>query len=152
MNKIAQLFSNLTNEEVIQAIAEIREDEPQGIIRSEGMVRKLTAQWAELTQDNNVASNLTYVQMSLFREAAFRFTKSIEQSEQTKTTFEYQGTLIRKTHQTIYVNSCRECTQEELQSWMSAMAEDECDEYEPENGIQLSLGSEYHSEQTAVAD
>lgn len=152
MSKIAQLFSDLTNEEVIQAIAEIKEDEPKGIIRAEGIVRKLSAEWSRITQDSNIASHLTYVQMAIFREAAFRFTKSAEQSKEEEQTFEYEGTMIRKSHQTIYVNSNRECTQEELQGWMSIMAETECDEYEPENGIRLSLGSEYHSEQIAQAD
>lgn len=64
----------------------------------------------------------------------------------------YQGCMIRKSHRTIYVESERECTEDELQRWMSHMADNDLDEYKPENGIRLSLGSEYHSKRTAAPD
>jgi len=64
----------------------------------------------------------------------------------------YHGTLSRTAHRTIYVESARECTDEELQTWMTHMADNDLDEYSPENGINITVGSEYHSEQTAQPD
>lgn len=65
---------------------------------------------------------------------------------------QYQGVLTRTAHRTIRVESHRECTPEELQNWMSFMAENDLDEYIPEEGVELRVGSEYHSEQTANLD
>jgi hypothetical protein len=64
----------------------------------------------------------------------------------------YQGTLVRTAHRTIYVESSRECSKEELQQWMTHMADNDIDVYSPETGIEITIGSEYHSEQTAEPD
>ena len=60
--------------------------------------------------------------------------------------------MSRTAHRTIYVESARECTDSELQTWMTHMADHDLDEYSPEEGIKLTVGSEYSSEQTAEPD
>lgn len=71
-NPINKLFESLTDDELRDAINQIREDEPLGIIRIEGKVRDLTRKVNEITGDCHTM-HLTMVQMSLFREAAYRF-------------------------------------------------------------------------------
>jgi hypothetical protein len=72
MNEITKLFSNLTDDQLRDAVNEIREDEPKGIIRMNGYVRDLTRQWGEITGESGVI-HLTMVQVSILKEAAFRF-------------------------------------------------------------------------------
>ena len=72
MNEITKLFSDLTDDQLRDAVNEIREDEPRGIIRTDGYVRDLTRQWGEITGESGVI-HLTMVQVSILKEAAFRF-------------------------------------------------------------------------------
>lgn len=72
MNAITKLFEDLTDNQLIEAVSQIQEDEPKGIIRSGGYVRELTRKFSEITGENNTI-HLTMVQMSIFREAAIRF-------------------------------------------------------------------------------
>ena len=64
----------------------------------------------------------------------------------------YQGTQVETSHRTIYVESARECTDSELQTWLAHMADNDIDEYEPEAGIRLTIGNTYHSDRTATPD
>jgi len=72
MNRITKIFSDLSDEELIQAVSEIKEDEVSGIVRSGGMVRKLIIEWNNITGENNTI-HMTGVHVGIFREAAFRF-------------------------------------------------------------------------------
>ena len=65
---------------------------------------------------------------------------------------EYRGTLVRTSHRTIYVNSARECTDSELKTWMAYMADNDISDYEPEAGVYITVGGEYHSEQSTQYD
>jgi hypothetical protein len=71
-NPITELFESLTDDEVKGAVNQIREDEPLGIIRTDGYVRQLTKKVGEITGESGIM-HLTMVQMSIFREAAYRF-------------------------------------------------------------------------------
>lgn len=44
MNQITKLFTDLTDDQLREAVNEIREDEPLGIIRQDGHVRELSRQ------------------------------------------------------------------------------------------------------------
>ncbi len=74
-NEITKIFSSLSNDELRQAILEMKEDEPLGIIRTDGWVRKITKQICDITNESEVATYLFLTQNNLFREAAFRFIK-----------------------------------------------------------------------------
>jgi hypothetical protein len=75
INAITELYTNLTDEQLREAILQIKEDEPLGIIRTDGWVRKLATQVCEITNDRTISTHLFLAQNSLFREAAFRFVK-----------------------------------------------------------------------------
>lgn len=72
MNQVTKLFTDLTDDQLREAVNQIREDEPLGIIREGGYVRELSRQWGVLTGESS-AIHLTMVQYSIFREAAYRF-------------------------------------------------------------------------------
>ena len=72
-NEITKIFSSLSNDELRQAILEMKEDEPLGIIRTDGWVRKITKQVCDITGETNLATHLFLTQNNLFREASFRF-------------------------------------------------------------------------------
>ena len=74
-NKITEIYTNLTNEELREAILEMKEDERTGLIRTDGWVRRLTKQVCETIGDNSVSTHLFLTQSNLFREAAYRFVK-----------------------------------------------------------------------------
>ncbi|OQA46914.1 MAG: hypothetical protein BWY47_01533 [Bacteroidetes bacterium ADurb.Bin302] len=75
MNRITEYFDNIPDEELKSAITEIQEDEPLGIIRVDGLVRKYTRDISEITQ-NPVSTELFLVQMNLFKQAAFRWVQT----------------------------------------------------------------------------
>jgi len=79
---IQLIYSNLSDNEIIQAVNEIKEDEPQGIIRIGGMVRKLAESISELTGES-LSTHLTMAQINLWREAANRFTKKVDEERRT---------------------------------------------------------------------
>lgn len=72
MNQVTKLFTDLTDDQLREAVNQIREDEPLGIIREGGYVRELSRQWGVLTGESS-SIHLTMVQYSIFREAAYRF-------------------------------------------------------------------------------
>jgi hypothetical protein len=72
MNEVTKLFSDLTDDQVREAVNQIREDEPTGIIRMDGYVRDLSTKCGEIT-GQSAFTHLTMVHMSIFREAAYRF-------------------------------------------------------------------------------
>lgn len=72
MNTVTKIFSDLTNEQLIEAISEIREDEALGLIREGGYVKKISRQVSELT-DTPMTTQLFLTQSSLFRESSYRF-------------------------------------------------------------------------------
>ncbi len=77
-NPIMKIFSDLTDMELVTAIHEIQQDEPNGIIRANGYVRKLNQKVMEITNETNYSVHLTSVVVGLFKEAAYRYAKSNE--------------------------------------------------------------------------
>jgi hypothetical protein len=63
---------------------------------------------------------------------------------------EYQGTVIRKAHRTIYIHSEHDLTPEEIER-LRAKAEELGDGFK-EDGIDVSIGSEYYSETKVEID
>lgn len=74
-NKITKLYSDLTDEQLREAILEMKEDEKMGLIRTDGWVRKLTKQVCDITNETNISTHLFLTQNNLLRDAAYRFIK-----------------------------------------------------------------------------
>lgn len=72
-NEVTKIFSDMTDLELSQAIREMKEDGPQGIIREDGIVRKKCKMVNEITE-GNVYEHMLMVQFSILQEAAYRFT------------------------------------------------------------------------------
>lgn len=72
MNQVTKLFTDLTDDQLREAVNQIREDEPLGIIREGGYVRQLSRQYGVITGESSTM-HLTMVQYAIFREAAYRF-------------------------------------------------------------------------------
>jgi predicted transcriptional regulator len=69
-NKVTKIFSDMTDSELSQAIKQIKEDTPKGIIRENGIVREKCEQVDKIIG----GIHLTMVQFSILQEAAYRFT------------------------------------------------------------------------------
>ena len=71
-NPIVKLFSNLSDEDVMQALNEYIEAESTGIFSDDSMVRKLARQCSEITL-MDTSSNLLMVQMNVLIEGSLRW-------------------------------------------------------------------------------
>jgi len=74
-NPITEIYENLTDEQIKEAVLEMKEDEKMGLIRMDGWVRKLTKKVCEITGETNLSTHLFLTQNSILREAAYRFVK-----------------------------------------------------------------------------
>lgn len=63
--------------ELSQAIREMKEDGPQGIIRSDGIVREKCEEVHKIV-GGNVYEQLMMTQFSILQEAAYRFTPNLD--------------------------------------------------------------------------
>lgn len=77
-NKVTRVFSDMTDEELVLVIDEMREDDPQGIIRENGIVRS-KCKMVHAIVGGNTYDHLTMVQVSILREAAYRFTPTMDE-------------------------------------------------------------------------
>lgn len=75
-NEVTKIFSNMTDLELSQAIREMKEDGPQGIIRMEGVIRE-KCKMVQNVVGGNTYEHLMMVQFSILQEAAYRFTPNI---------------------------------------------------------------------------
>jgi len=75
-NAITNIYSNMTDSELSQAIKEMKEDAPTGIIRENGIVREKCKMVNKIT-GGNVYEHQMSVQFSILQEAAYRFTPKI---------------------------------------------------------------------------
>lgn len=78
VNEVTKVFSDMTNEELVLVIQEMKEDGPQGIIRTEGIVRKKCADVQKIVGGDAYAQ-MMMVQFSILQEAAYRFTPTIDE-------------------------------------------------------------------------
>lgn len=74
-NPIVKIFNDISDDELKQAIKEIKEDEIKGIIRIGGVLRK----YADITHNSigvgNMSMHLFLTETNLLKEAAFRWIK-----------------------------------------------------------------------------
>ena len=73
-NPVVDLFTEISDEELTQGIKEMREDDIEGIIRMDGVVRKYAHKVQEITQ-SDFPMTLFLTQTSLYREGAYRWVK-----------------------------------------------------------------------------
>lgn len=71
-NRITKLYTELSDENLKDAIREMKEDERMGLIRQDGWVRRMTNQVSEITGES-YSTLLFLTQNNLYREAAHRF-------------------------------------------------------------------------------
>ena len=71
-NPITELFKNIPNEELRDAIAEIIESDTTGIVKENGVVRKYAKLTGEIT-GGLTTTDFYMVQINLLKEAAFRW-------------------------------------------------------------------------------
>jgi hypothetical protein len=77
-NKVTKIFSDMTDEELVLVIAEMKEDDPQGIIRENGIVRSKCKMVHDI-MGGNTYEYLMMVQISIMKEAAYRFTPTMDE-------------------------------------------------------------------------
>lgn len=75
MNQITKIFNELTDSQLKEAILEMKEDDTFGIIRENGYVRNITKQIVDIT-NQPLSAQLFITTISLYKEAAYRFTNS----------------------------------------------------------------------------
>lgn len=76
LNEVQTIFNSMTNEELSQAIKEMKEDNPLGFIRENGIIREKCKMVHNIV-GGNVYEHLTMTEASILREAAYRFTPEI---------------------------------------------------------------------------
>jgi hypothetical protein len=72
MNKIVELFNNISDEELKLAVAEMEESQTTGYIKEGGVVRKYGKLTGEIT-GGFTTTDFFMVQMNLYKTAAFRW-------------------------------------------------------------------------------
>lgn len=77
LNEVTKVFSDMSDEELAQVIQEMKEDEQQGIVRTEGIVRDKCKKVHEII-GGNVFEHMTMIQFLILKEAAYRFTPTID--------------------------------------------------------------------------
>lgn len=75
MDEIKKLFENISDEELLLAVSEIKEDSESGIIR-EGVVRKYSKLACEMTNEPRLSTHLYLSEISILKQAAFRWLKA----------------------------------------------------------------------------
>ena len=77
-NQVTKIFTDMTDMELSQFVSEMKEDAPQGIIRMDGVVRS-KCKMVHAIVGGNVYEHLTMVQVSIMKEAAYRFTPTMDE-------------------------------------------------------------------------
>jgi hypothetical protein len=77
-NQVTKIFTDMDDFELSQAIREMKEDGPQGIIRSGGVVREKCEELHKIV-GGSVYEHLTMVQSAILQEAAYRFTPTTDE-------------------------------------------------------------------------
>ena len=67
----------MTDEELILVIAEMKEDDPQGITRENGIIRSKCKMVHDIV-GGNTYEHMMMVQVSIMKEAAYRFTPTMD--------------------------------------------------------------------------
>jgi hypothetical protein len=75
-NQVTKIFTDMTDMELSQVISEMKEDNPQGVIRMDGIVRQKCRMVYDIV-GGDVYDHLLTVQLSILQEAAYRFTPTL---------------------------------------------------------------------------
>ena len=76
INEVTKIFSDMTDEELVQVIQEMKEDGPKGIIREDGIIRG-KCKLVQAITGGNTYEHLMMVQFSILQESVYRFTPSV---------------------------------------------------------------------------
>jgi hypothetical protein len=76
-NKVTEVFTNMTDLELSQAIREFKEDGPKGVIREKGVLREKCAIVHSIVGGDKY-QHILMVQFSILQEAAYRFTPNLD--------------------------------------------------------------------------
>jgi hypothetical protein len=76
-NQVTKIFEDMTDMELSQFVQEMKEDSPQGIIRTDGITRQKCRMVYDIV-GGGVNDYLLMVQLSLLTEAAYRFTPKFD--------------------------------------------------------------------------
>ena len=74
MNKLGELFHNIPDEELKQAIRELDEDGVKGIYRTDGLLRKYAKLASEISGNSN-SLDLFMAEINIIRQGALRWAK-----------------------------------------------------------------------------
>lgn len=77
INEVTKVFSEMTDLELSQAIREMKEDGPKGIIREDGVLRE-RCKMVHKIAGGSVYEHLMMTQFSILQEAAYRFTPNLD--------------------------------------------------------------------------
>ncbi len=75
-NQVTRVFSEMTDFELSKAIREMKEDGSKGIIREGGVIREKCKMVYQIV-GGNVYEHLLLAEVSILREAAYRFTPNL---------------------------------------------------------------------------
>lgn len=78
VNEVTKVFSEMSDEELVQVIQEMKEDGPYGIIRMEGIIRE-KCHLVQKIAGGDTYERIMMVQFSILQEAAYRFTPTMEE-------------------------------------------------------------------------
>jgi hypothetical protein len=76
-NAVTKIFTDMTDLELSQAIREMKEDGPKGVIRENGMVRERCKMVHDIV-GGNTYEQLMMTQFSILQEAAYRFAPNLD--------------------------------------------------------------------------
>ena len=77
-NEVTKVFSDMSDEELVLVIQEMKEDGLQGIIRMDGIVREKCKMVQEITGFSG-EQHLMMAEFSILQEAAYRFTPTMDE-------------------------------------------------------------------------
>lgn len=92
MNQIKDIFTRLTEAELIELLTEMRIADDKGYYENDSKVRDLCREVAEIT-GMDLSSNLMHTQMQILKEAAYRWhtTKTVGAQEERLINLMYEG-------------------------------------------------------------
>ena len=77
-NKVTKIFSDMTDEELVLVIDEMRKT-PHKVLSVRMVLFVLNVKWIHAIVGGNVYEHLTMVQVSIMKEAAYRFTPTMDE-------------------------------------------------------------------------
>jgi hypothetical protein len=79
-NRVTEVFSSMSDMDLMKALVEMREDEPKGVFRQDGVVRDICQKIHDII-GGNTYEHSTLVVNSIYKEAAYRFQPKVEEED-----------------------------------------------------------------------